>query len=72
MLQLEINFFWFCLEKELGDLRTLYKNLENNMHDYEKENLSLRRIKDNWDEDKLNLQHIIEKRDLEIARLNGM
>ena len=55
----------------MSDLRTAKQSLEKNLHELGTENTSLKRIKDNWNEDKLNLQHVIEKRDLEIARLNG-
>ena len=58
-------------EKELENLRSLHKNMEKTMHNLETENLSLRRVKDSWDEDKLGLQHVIQKRDLEVSRLNG-
>ena len=55
----------------MEDLKTRHSDVEKTLNDCEKENTSLRRVKDNWDEDRLNLQHVIEKRDMEIARLNG-
>lgn len=59
-------------ETELKEVMSKKETLESSLYDLEQENVSLKRIKAMWTEEKLNLQHIIEKRDLEIAKLNGM
>nr|XP_018671495.1 nucleoprotein TPR isoform X2 [Ciona intestinalis] len=44
--------------------------LEQEVHEARMKITSLKRITEGWDEERMNLQHVIEKRDLEITRLN--
>lgn len=58
-------------ELELKSLQEKIASSETALADSQHENVGLKRIKDTWSEEKLGLQHIVEKRDLEITRLNG-
>nr|CAB3267195.1 nucleoprotein TPR [Phallusia mammillata] len=58
------------LETDLKASQEKLGKIESALHDSQQEIVGLKRIKDTWSEEKLGLQHIVEKRDLEISRLN--
>ncbi|XP_076826179.1 nucleoprotein TPR-like isoform X2 [Clavelina lepadiformis] len=58
------------LESELQELIAKQETTEKSLHESQQENVAFQRVKDSWNEDKLSLQHLLEKRELEIARLN--